>query len=115
MMKMTATFFAPAICGIVIVLHSLIQQSISKALETLKELETMPFKLGFLESKADIGTIEIILGIYTILLLYLLIKFSSIMGSGDDEVNFKLQIAYNMITALFIYSTILIISKIIVI
>lgn len=115
MMKMTATFFAPAICGIVIVLHSLIQQSISKALDTLKELETMPFKLGFLESKADIGTIEIVLGIYIILLLYVLIKFSSIMGSGDDEVNFKLQIAYNMVTALFIYSTILIISKLIVI
>lgn len=115
MMKITAGFFAPAICGVVVILQALIQKSITRAVETLKSLETIPFQIGFLESKIDIGVIEIMLGLYVIMLLYVLVRFASIMESGDDEIGFKLLISRSMIIALFIYSIILIISKIIVI
>lgn len=114
MMRTTASIFAPMITGLIITLQQLIQDGLKSAKEGLGSLGYQYINLSFLSPPSfSVEMLQLIAGIYMILLAYLLIRYISLLEYGKDEVMLKYEIAKNLPIALFIFTFTLILSRII--
>jgi hypothetical protein len=113
MMRTTAAIFAPMITGLVITLQQLIQDGLASAKERLGDLGYEYFSLDFLEPSAiSVEMLQLIAGVYMIVLAYLLIRYVSLLEYGKDDVMLKYELAKNLPIALFIFTFTLILSRI---
>jgi hypothetical protein len=113
MMRTTASIFAPMITGLVITLQQLIQNGLSNAQSKLSELGYDFFNLSFLKAPAfSPEVLQLITGVYMLLLAVLLIRYVVLLEYGKDEIMLKTEIAKNLPIALFIFTITLILSRI---
>jgi len=114
MMRTTASIFAPIVTGLVITLQQLIQTGIESAKQKLTNIGYEYFSLSFLRTpRLSSELLQLIAGIYMILLAYLLIRYVSLIEYGKDEVMLKYEIWKNIPIALFIFTFTLIMSKLV--
>lgn len=113
MMRMTASVFAPMITGLVITLQQLIQEGMASAKEKLGSLGYEYFNLSFLNPPAlSVEMLQLVAGIYMLLLAVLLIRYVCLLEFGKDDVMLKSELAKNLPIALFIFTATLIFSRI---
>ena len=113
MMRTTASIFAPMICGLVVTLQQLIQEGISSAQQRLGDLGYEYFNLEFFKAPSlSVEILQLITGVYMILLAILLIRYVTYLEYGKDQVMLKTQLAKNIPIALFIFTFTLIFSRI---
>ncbi len=112
MMRTTASIFAPMITGLVITLQQLIQNGLKSVNEGLNGMGYL--NLSFLTTpNFSVEILQLISGIYMILLAWLLIRYVSLLEYGKDEVMLKTELAQNVPIALFIFTLTLIGSRIV--
>ncbi len=112
MMRTTASIFAPMITGLVITLQQLIQDGLKGAKEGLGNLGYQYIDLSFLSTPSfSVEVLQLIAGIYMLLLAYLLIRYVSLLEYGKDEIMLKYEVAKNIPIALFIFTFTLIMSR----
>lgn len=111
MMKMTATVISPAICALTIYIAETFRKNVYST------SASNPFGSGIsggLLLKAPTTTpemLQLIVGIYMILLMMVLIRYVTILENGDDRVLVRLEIAKGIPVALLVFIGVLSISR----
>jgi len=107
MMRLTAILFAPIVCAIIIVLFQLILKSVTGAFERFQVMGFMPITPM---STPSIPTpvLQLILGLYTLGLNFVLIRYISMVRWGDDPVALNLEVAKSMTISLCLFTAALI-------
>jgi hypothetical protein len=106
MMKATVMFFAPIVCGIIVVLFEMINTTILTA-----DLE---FSAGyglqgiFTPPAISPTVLQLVVGIYAIALNYVLIRYVSKIQYGSDDVAFKYDLAKAIPVTLIVFTATLI-------
>lgn len=114
MMRTTAAIFAPMITGLVITLQQIMQEGLKSAQEKMSTLGTETFSLSFLKAPSlSVEMLQLISGVYMIVLAVLLIRYVTLLEYGKDEVLLRMEIAKNVPIALFIFTFTLVLSRII--
>ena len=115
MLKATVIIFAPLICGIVVTLHQVIQNSLASA---YLELASLGYQQGFMSefllmpsSTLSTEMLQLLVGLYLLALGIVLIRYTAIIESGPDEVEIKLQIAKNLPISLALFTIVLLVSR----
>lgn len=112
MMKITASVFAPMITGIVITLQQLIQNGLAASQASFGDLGYAYSTLSFLQAPGlSVEILQLITGVYMLLLAILLIRYIVLLEFGKDEIMLKTEIAKNIPIALFIFTFTLIFSR----
>ncbi len=112
MMKTTACIFAPMITGLIITLQQIIQDGLAETQHSMAGLGFEYMTLPMLQDPGiSVEMLQLVAGVYMILLAYLLIRYVSLLQHGKDEVIFKQEIYKNIPIALFIFTFTLIISR----
>jgi hypothetical protein len=102
MMKATVMFFAPLVCGIIVVLFQMITKTIEK---TGKEsLGGYGMEGLFMAPMINPTTLQLIVGLYTIALNYVLLRYVSRIQSGSDNIAFKADMARAIPITLIIFT-----------
>jgi hypothetical protein len=102
------------ITGLVITLQQLIQDGLKSAKEGLSGLGFEFVNLSFLSTPSFSAEIlQLIAGIYMLLLAFLLIRYVSLLEYGKDEIMLKYEIVKNIPLALLIFTVTLILSRIV--
>lgn len=109
MMKLTATVFAPAICGLIISMQAIMNNTLSRASVNLSKYGYDIF-VGSAKI-IPIGILQLIVGVYLIALSYLLIRFVSIVKNSNDEILLKRDLSSNLVISLIVFIASLIISR----
>lgn len=113
MMRTTASIFAPMITGLIITLQQLIQDGLKSAKEGLSEVGFQAVDLSFLSTPSfSVELLQLIAGIYMLLLAFLLIRYVSYLEYGKDEIMLKHEIKKNLPIALVVFTATIIISRI---
>ena len=113
MMRMTASIFAPMITGLVVTLQQMIQTGVSSAKEKLGTLGYEYLNLSFLTNPGlSVEMLQLIAGIYMLLLAVLLIRYATLLEYGKDNVMLKTELSKSIPIALFIFTATLIISRV---
>jgi hypothetical protein len=119
MLNATVAFFAPMICGIVVVMYQAIHSSLISAQQQYTGLgyaETFTSQFLFIrvpEIAAEV--LQLIVGIYLILLSIILVRYVSIIENGPDEVELKLRLAKVIPLALVVFTgTLLLVRNMII-
>jgi hypothetical protein len=115
MIKLSAVFIAPMLCGLSVTMTEMFIKVLDKASAKLQEssgaalgsslMIMPPPKMG-----PDIMTV--ILGVYSLFLLIVLVRFTTILEIGDDEVTIKHEIAKALPKAIIVYSLTLVFCRI---
>jgi len=114
MMRTTASIFAPMITGLVITLQQLIQGGLKSVKQGLGNLGYQYLNLTFLKTPSlSVEVLQLIAGIYMLLLALLLIRYVTLLEYGKDEIMMKYEISRNIPIALFIFTLTLIGSRIV--
>ena len=112
MMRITASIFAPMITGLVITLQQLIQNGLRTSQSSFGDLGYTYSTLSFLQAPAfSVEILQLIAGVYMIILAILLIRYIVLLEFGKDEIMLKTEIAKNIPIALFIFTFTLIFSR----
>lgn len=112
MMKTTACIFAPMITGLIITLQQIIQDGLAETQQSMAGLGFEYMTLPMLQDPSiSVEMLQLVAGVYMILLAYLLIRYVSLLQHGKDEVILKQEIYKNIPIALFIFTFTLIISR----
>jgi hypothetical protein len=112
MMRVTASIFAPMITGLVITLQQLIQNGLLESQTKFGDLGYAYSSLSFLQAPAfSVEMLQLIAGVYMIILAILLIRYIVLLEFGKDEIMLKTEIAKNVPIALFIFTFTLIFSR----
>jgi hypothetical protein len=112
MMKITASFFAPMITGLVITLQQIIQNGLLSSQSNFGDLGYASSALSFLQAPSfSVEMLQLIAGVYMIILAILLIRYIVLLEFGKDEIMLKTEIAKNIPIALFIFTFTLIFSR----
>ena len=112
MMRTTASIFAPMITGLIIALQQLIQDGLRNAKSGLGDMGYQYINLSFISPPSfSVEILQLIAGIYMILLAYLLIRYVSLLEYGKDEVMLKYEVSKNLPIAIFIFTLTLILSR----
>ncbi|MCW1309567.1 MAG: hypothetical protein QXP04_02645, partial [Candidatus Nanoarchaeia archaeon] len=116
MMKTTAVFFSPIICALVITLQTMIQSSLIEIEKRFYSSELFSIVgLPFMQSpRVDIELLYLFVGIYMLFLALILIRFTSFIEHGDDQIEFSLNISKNLPIVFFIFIITLITSRLVV-
>jgi len=113
MMRTTASIFAPMITGLIITLQQLIQEGLKSAKEGLSDIGFEAMDLSFLATPSfSVELLQLIAGIYMLLLAFLLIRYVSYLEYGKDEIMLKHELAKNIPIALVVFTATLILSRI---
>jgi hypothetical protein len=110
MMKLTALFFAPLVCGLIITLQAMIQRGIERAWQRLE----LASEIGFPFIQVPLISVEILqllLGVYVLLITILLIRFISLIEYGEDEVMLRIQIYRSLPISLLLFTLSLFLSR----
>lgn len=108
MMKVTALAITPGICGLTVYISKVFE----KTTEATENLSTMGMHMDKIPTSPEI--LQLLVGVYMILLLVVLIRFTTILERGDDRVQVDFEIAQKIPIALSIYLGVLFISQIFV-
>ena len=115
MLRATVLFFAPFVCGIVVTLYGVIQSAI---LSAQQQMATLGYQEAFLSnliliksSAMSVEILQLIVGVYMLLLGIILIRYISLIESGPDEVGMKLEMAKALPIALAIFTIVLLVSR----
>lgn len=117
MLKTTVLFFAPLVGGLSITLYSVIKHTLETTSGKLVDLGMGQVNLGMAglgTSSAPTITVEVLqlmVGIYILLLVVILVRYVSRIENGVDEVTMKLTIAKFLPVALTIFTLSLLVSR----
>ena len=115
MLRATIVFFAPVVGGIVITLHQIIQDAMVSAQASMSSLGYQQSLLSsFSFASAPIinnNILQLIVGVYILLLGVILIRFVSLIENGPDEVEVKLDTARTIPIVLIIFTGVMLVSK----
>jgi hypothetical protein len=112
MMRTTASIFAPMITGLVITLQQLIQDGLASAQAQFGQLGYEYVNISFLKAPTlSVEMLQLITGIYMLILAALLIRYVVLLEYGKDEIMMKMELARNIPIALFIFTFTLVLSR----
>ncbi|MBI4214988.1 hypothetical protein HY546_03250 [archaeon] len=112
MLRSTVMIFAPLVCGLSVALHGIIQHSLSTALSQVGEAGQSG--LGFFQTKLVLissESLQLIVGIYMLVLAVILTRYVSLVENGPDEVAFKINLSVTLVVALVIFTGVLLASR----
>ena len=114
MTKFSSTMVAPVLCGLSVAMTEIFIAIIEKATERLREQSLEGASISIIAPpKMGPDVMIMILGMYSLMLLLILIRFTAIMEHGDDEVKIKYEIAKAIPKALVVFTATLIAGKLI--
>ena len=114
MIKLSAIFIAPLLCGLSVTMTEMFIKVLNRASAKLQESSGEALGTGMLMPAPKMGPDEmtVILGFYTLALLIVLIRFTTILEIGDDEVTIKHEIGNALPKAIIFYSLTLLFCRI---
>ncbi|MDD5417553.1 MAG: hypothetical protein PHW96_01525 [Candidatus Nanoarchaeia archaeon] len=112
MMKLTVLIFAPISCGLIVTLQQLMQSSISTATAKITGLGFSPFGRILEAPVISSEILQLITGIYTLILGVILIRYVTKTQHGDDKVITKIEIAKSIPIMLTVFTLTVILSRI---
>ena len=109
MMKATILFFAPMVCGIIVVLFEMITRTIAK---TQGEFVTgFGVNSFFLMPVMNSAALSLVVGVYSLALNYVLLRYITRVQSGMDTSAFRYELARSLPVTLIVFTATLIISR----
>ena len=100
MMKLTAVIFIPIVAGLSLGLSLIMKNNINS--------------MGFLSYNINVEAVSLLSGLYSLLLLLLLIRYATYLENGVDKVKFYYESSKYIPTALFIFIlSFVIVSKVV--
>lgn len=102
-LRSTATFFAPLIGGVTLGMTNLMQKILSSLNFSFSEDVTIPLfgKIFYVKSSTDF---DIVIGIYIILLVFLILRLANGIDEGDDKIEYFYSIGKSLPIATFIFT-----------
>ena len=112
MIRVTAVIINPIICALAVYIAEVFRDTIANT-KTCMSHYSLEFDTGIMlkESATTPEILQLITGIYMISLLLVLIRYVSILESGDDPILHRLEIAKGIPVALSTFITILLVTK----
>jgi len=104
MTRISCVVIAPVLCGLSVTLTEVFIIILHKATAKMQEASVDGLTMVLMEEPAlrpDIMTV--MLGVYSLLLLFVLMRFTTILEFGDDEVRIHYEIAKAIPKAIFIF------------
>ncbi|MBI1973718.1 hypothetical protein HYS54_02800 [Candidatus Micrarchaeota archaeon] len=113
MLRATVMFFAPVVCGIIVTLHGVIQKSIVQSQAQLSNFGDTGLTGFFFGNVSAITpeALQLIVGIYMLVLAVILTRYVSLVDNGPDEVAFKTNLSRVIPTALVVFTGVLLASR----
>jgi hypothetical protein len=113
MIKLSAVFIAPLLCGLSVTMTEMFIKVLDQASAKLAA-SGAALGTGMLMPPPKMGPdmMTIILGLYSLFLLLVLIRFTTILELGDDEVTIKNEIAKALPKAIVFYTLTLIFCRV---
>ncbi|MEM4347627.1 MAG: hypothetical protein QW802_03470 [Candidatus Altiarchaeota archaeon] len=114
MMKLTATIITPAICALTVYIAEVFKKIITETKTVMSVGTSAEFETSLILKPPATSPeiLQLIVGIYMLLLLIVLIRYVTILENGDDPILVKIEIAKNIPIALITFLTTLFMSKI---
>jgi len=107
MMKLTALLFAPLVGAIIVILFTLIVQSMAGATERY-EILGYPFMSAISAPAIPTPVLQLVLGLYVLGLNFVLIRYVTIIEAGSDSVKLGMDLATSLAASLFVFTVTLI-------
>ncbi|MEM5804227.1 MAG: hypothetical protein QXU82_00005, partial [Candidatus Aenigmatarchaeota archaeon] len=107
MMRLTAMVFAPLVCAIIVVLFQLILKGVTGAFERFQVMGFMPI-MPISSPSIPTPVLQLILGLYSLGLNFVLIRYISMVRHGDDPVAINLELAKSTAISLTLFTAALI-------
>ncbi len=108
MMYLTAVFFAPLICGLIVTMQQLIGDSFARVSYQLSgEFSFLTFSF----QSFNTYLLQLFIGFYVIILNYLLVKYTVIIQNSGDELVLKEKLSKSIITSALVYVFSIILSS----
>ena len=107
MMKLTALLFAPLVGAIIVILFTLIVQSMAGATERY-EILGYPFMSAISTPAIPTPVLQLVLGLYVLGLNFVLIRYVTIIEAGSDSVKLGMDLATSLAASLFVFTVTLI-------
>jgi hypothetical protein len=111
MMKATVLFFAPLVCGVIVVLFQMLTSTVSTAESQF--LEGYGFSSLFTAPAISPALLQIIVGIYTVLLNLVLLRYVSRVQAGPDKTALRWELARSIPITLLIFTATIVAGRII--
>lgn len=113
MIKLSAIFIAPMLCALSITMTEMFIKVLNLSSAKLVASGGIAGGMSIMTPpKMGPESMTIILGVYSLFLLFVLIRFTTILEKGDDEVTIKYEIAKALPKAIFFYTATLIFCRI---
>ncbi|MEM2934819.1 MAG: hypothetical protein QXF32_00430 [Candidatus Thermoplasmatota archaeon] len=102
-LRTTATFFAPLIGGVTLGMTNLMQKILSSLSFSFSQDITIPLfgKIFYVSSSADF---DIVIGIYIIILVFLILRLANGIDEGDDKIEYFYAVGKSLPIAIFIFT-----------
>ncbi|MEM2258371.1 MAG: hypothetical protein QXW78_00355 [Candidatus Thermoplasmatota archaeon] len=102
-LRSTATFFAPLIGGVTLGMANLMQKILSSLNFSFSQDITIPLfgKIFYVTSSADF---DIVIGIYIIILVFLILRLANGIDEGDDKIEYFYAVGKSLPIAIFIFT-----------
>ncbi len=107
MMYLTAVFFAPTICGLIVTMQQLIGNSFAKVSYQLSGQFSF---LTFNFQSFNTYLLQLFVGFYVIILNYLLVKYTVIIQNSGDKLMMQKKLGKSIITGTIVYIVSIILS-----
>ncbi len=111
MMKATAIFFAPLVCSIIVVLFQLISQSVLASQQKSTTLGIAGESIFIAAPQISPAALQLIVGLYTLLLNFVLMRYVSRVQFGRDETAMNMSLATSFASTMIIFTSSLIIAR----
>lgn len=107
MMNFTAIMFSPIISGLVVILEQIIQKSIEATMKS----SLIDFPVLFTSPGLSFEFLQLVLGIYALALCLILVRFTSILEFGSDEVMLNSNLSKGLIVTTTIFIITLVFAR----
>jgi hypothetical protein len=112
MMQYSVLFFAPIICGLVVVLNSLISSSLSSLFVDLEVLGFVPGFLGFFSSNGvSSHVLSLISSLYLLVFTVVVSRFLVYVKNGQSVSILKFELSKILLMVAILYSLTLLVSR----
>jgi hypothetical protein len=110
MMKVTAVFINPLICGLAVYISEVFRKTMA---QTMSISSGADFGAGMIlrEPTTSPEMLQLIAGTYMLTLLFVLVRYVTVLEHGDDVVSYRLQVAKNIPIALSAFIGVIFISR----
>ncbi len=112
MIKATALLINPMICALAVYISGIFRDIIENT-RSVTENSELGFNTGLMFEEATLTPeiLQLITGVYMILIMVVLIRYVSVLESGDNQVTHKLEIARGIPVALAAFIGIIFVSR----